>query len=113
MLVFYTNFGVVPGAGASTRGPFIFIRPEHRGDIGLLEHEKVHRRQWLRTLGLHSFLYLLSDRYRLAAEVEAFKVQLGYAPHALDRFAHFLAAHYGIDGLTPEQARALLTEGQS
>lgn len=65
---FYTTRFVRPGFAATTRGPLIFIRPEYRQDIGLLEHERVHVRQWLRTIGLHSLLYAISKTYRLSAD---------------------------------------------
>lgn len=51
-MIIYTNYFIPPQHHACTRGPIIFIRPEYRNDKGLLTHEKVHRRQWLRTLGL-------------------------------------------------------------
>jgi hypothetical protein len=95
--VFYTNFGVIDGFAGTARGPFIFIRPEYKGDAGLLAHEKVHVWQWLRTLGLHSFLYPLSDRYRLAAEVECYREQAKHYPDdRMPRFAAFISKYYGL-----------------
>ena len=107
-MILYTNFGVPRKHQAATRGPVIFIRPEYRNDKGLLEHEKVHRRQWLRTLGLHSLLYLFVEDYRLRAEVEAFRAQL---PHYPDdrrvKFARLIAENYNLD-ITPDEALILL-----
>lgn len=107
--VFYTNRFIPKEHDACTRGPCIFIRPECRGDIGLLEHEKVHVSQWLRTLGIHSVLYLVSRKYRLSAEVEAYRKQLVYSPGCADLFAGFVAGRYGLD-VTVGQAKQLLTE---
>jgi hypothetical protein len=108
-MIFFTNFGVPKQHQAATRGFVIFIRPEYRNDKGLLEHEKVHRKQWLRTLGLHSFMYLFSEDYRLRAEVEAFRAQL---PHYPDdrrvKFAWLIAENYNLD-ITPDEALALLS----
>jgi chorismate mutase len=77
-------------------GPVILIRPAYREDRGLLEHELEHRRQWLRSFGLHGLLYLLSDRYKLWAEVAAYKRQLIYSPGRERRFAEFIATRYGL-----------------
>ena len=96
-MIFFTNFAIPSGFAGCTRGFIIFIRPEYKDDQGLIEHEKVHRWQWVRTLGLHSFLYLLSDKYKLAAEVEAYKVQLVYSPGNQLRFAGFIAEKYGLN----------------
>ena len=107
-MIFYTNFGVPEQHQAATRGPFIFIRPEHKGDKGLLEHEKVHRKQWLRTLGLHSLLYLFVEDYRLHAEVEAFREQARYYPDdRTSTFARLLATNYKLN-ITAEGALNIL-----
>ena len=107
-MIFFTNRFVPKQHQAATRGPLIFIRPAYRDDKGLLEHEKVHRRQWLRTLGLHSLLYLFSEDYLLRAEVEAFREQLKHYPD--DRrvkFAWLIAENYNLD-ITPDEALILL-----
>ena len=80
-MTFYTDRFIPKDSSGCARGPVILIRPAYRDDIGLLEHEKVHRWQWIRTMGLHSFLYMLSKKYKLSVEVEAYRKQLEY-PHA-------------------------------
>ena len=96
-LVFYTNFGVPAGAAGCARGPLIFIRPEYRGDAGLLAHEKLHVWQWVRTLCLHSFMYGLSDRYVLKSEVEAYQAQAKHYPDdRMPLFARYIANDYGL-----------------
>lgn len=103
-MIFYTNRFIPQRHQACTRGFLIFIRPEYRNDKGLLEHEKVHRRQWLRTLGLHSLLYLFVEDYRLHAEVEAFREQARHYPEdRMPRFAQLLASNYLID-ITEDEA---------
>lgn len=82
---------------------FIRIRPAYKDDLGLLAHEEEHVRQWWVTLGISSILYLLSRRYRLWAEVKAYKEQLRWYPaadhqdEARRAFAIRLANHYGLD----------------
>lgn len=96
-MILYTDRFVDAGAHASTRGPFIFVRPRYRDDVGLIEHEKVHRRQFFRVFVIHSFLYLLWPDYRYRAEVEAYKEQAKHYPD--DRrplFAQFICTKYGL-----------------
>lgn len=91
-----------------TNGFVIRIKPSYRDDAGLLAHELVHVKQWWVTLGLHSLLYLLSDRYKLWAEVQAYKEQAKhYADDRKPQFAGFISSNYGLD-VTPEQALKLL-----
>lgn len=96
-MVFYTNKFVKDGFAGITYGPFIFIRSEYRKDIGLLEHEKVHRMQWICTLGLHSILYNLIPWYRFKAECQAYRKQLKYYPNKVNSFALFLTERYNLD----------------
>lgn len=107
MPVFYTNRFVPERAAGCARGPFIFIRPEYKSDIGLLEHEKIHVRQWCRTIGLHSFLYLFSKQYRLKSEVEAYREQLKYSPREADLYALFISTNYNIN-IDKDAAKKLL-----
>ena len=95
-LTFYVDS--LPDGFAGMANAFIIrILKSHKGDTGLYVHELEHVKQWFRTLGMHSFLYLLSDRYKLWSEVQAYKVQSGY--YAEDRramFARFIATRYNI-----------------
>ena len=91
---------------------FIRIRPEYEDDKGLFQHELRHVWQWWRTLGFHSLMYLLIKRYRLASEVEAYRVQLEYIPGEMKeinrkKFAERIATKYGIN-ITVEDAYKLL-----
>lgn len=106
--VIYSDRLVPAGAAGCARGPLVFIRPTSWNDAGLLAHERVHVRQWWRTLGLHSILYLISHHYRLNAEVRAYREQAKHYPD--DRrmvFAQFIAEKYGLS-VTVLQAYALL-----
>lgn len=97
-LVIYTDHLPQPWQGGITQGPVIRLRPRYRADAGLLAHELTHVRQWYATLGPHSLLYLVSRRYRLWAEVRAYRIQACHYPD--DRrplFARFIAANYGLN----------------
>ena len=106
-MIFYTNRFIPERAAGCARGPFIFIRPEYKNDIGLIEHEKVHVEQWYRTFGFHSLLYLISKKYRLKSEVEAYKKQLEYSPREADLYALFISTNYNIN-ITKDEAKKLL-----
>ena len=97
-IIIYTSRFIPLWAAGCTYGPVILIRPEYRNDKGLLEHERVHVKQWIRTLGLHGYLYLFIKSYRLKAEVEAYKEQLKhYADDRTLLFAGFIAGRYELD----------------
>mgnify|MGYP000016941729 CR=1 FL=1 len=110
MFTFYTDRFIPSAARACAKGPFIFVRPQYRDDRGLLEHEKVHRSQWIRTLSLHSWLYLFVPEYKLAAEIEAFREQARwYDDDRLPYFAKIISTRYGLN-VTEEAALKLLRE---
>ena len=108
--VIYTN-SIIPDKFAGlTLGPIILIRPQYVNDTGLLEHEKVHVRQFWRTLGFFGIRYFLFKKYRLKYELEAYKEQLKYYPtDKRSLFAHYLATKYNLD-ITQEEALKLLSE---
>lgn len=64
------------GADALCAWPFILVRPTSRKDKALIEHELVHFREqaWI-TLAWWA-LYLISARFRQAAEVRAYREQM-------------------------------------
>lgn len=108
--VIYTNRFIPAIYAGRTIGPIILIRPSHKDDKGLLEHEKVHVRQFWRTLGLFGIAYLVCKKCRLNIEVEAYKEQLKhYATDKRNLFAYYLATKYGLN-ITQEQALKLLSE---
>ena len=92
-----------------SRAWFIRIRPAHKDDLGLLAHEKEHVRQWWITLGISSILYLFK-RYRLGAEVKAYKEQMKYSTNLLEAricFAKRLVVYYNL-GIDYDEAFRLL-----
>ena len=93
---------------AKMNGPVIRIR-EFQDDEGVLQHEMTHVKQFYRTFCLHSFLYLLNQKYRFKAEVEAFRKQLEFDPEdkkesRRKQYANLLATAYRLDDVTVEKA---------
>lgn len=122
------------GFGGTVQGPLIKILPKYKDDIGLLEHEKVHVRQWYAWLAiglllstlltllvspslwplcglaplLHSLLYKFVRPYRRWCEVQAYRKQIAVGGYASTTFAVIaLVEKYGL-GLSVDEARALL-----
>jgi hypothetical protein len=95
----------------------IFVRKGSRNNQALIEHEKVHVRQFWKTFCTHPIWYQFSKAYRLRAEVEGYAVQikvrevLGKKPE-FERHAKFIATHYNLD-VTIDEAKALLIEEHS
>jgi len=116
--VFYTDLFVPKAHGAVTYAFFVLIRPKYEGNRPLLEHELTHVRQFWRTFGLFPFLYLISKKYRLKAEVEAYRTQLqvhadeGCSFHQCylkaRAYAGFISSKYGLR-VTEDNAYKLLT----
>lgn len=108
-LIFYTNKFVPSRFAAVTYGPIILIRPAYKNDIGLLEHEKIHVKQFWRTFGLTGLFYLFSKKYRLDCEIEAYKEQLKYSPGREELYATFISTKYNIP-ISVSEAQKLLTQ---
>ncbi len=105
-----TRWMIPRGFDGFAPGPLILVRPGT--SHGLIEHEKVHVRQFWRTFGLMAVLYLLSRRWRLRYEVEAYREQLRYCPlGAAHGFARTLACQYRLR-ISEQQAYRLLTAGE-
>ena len=123
-------------AAANAIGPFIFVKPEHRNNAGLIAHEQSHVKWfWIVTavslavlaallyFGLVSFpLYFLIlavtvkplsyflKPVRLHEEAAAYAIQHdtnSEGNHKLDQYAVALATHYGLD-ITVAQARDII-----
>ena len=92
----------------------IFVRPAHKDNQALIEHEKVHVRQFWRTFCTHPIWYNFNKAYRLRSEVEGYAVQikvretLGKSPD-FERYAKYISKHYNLD-VSAEEAEALLRE---
>jgi hypothetical protein len=87
--------------------PFIFVRPSAAEDKGLIEHELVHYREqrWVLTLPWF-ILYGLSKKFRLNAEVRAYKRQIEVGGITAGKAAGLLTK-YGL-GITYVDAIKLL-----
>ena len=90
MPVLVTTNLILRGFSGFSFWPFIFVRPEHRSDNLLIEHELVHYREQAWITPIWVFLYLVSRKFRLAAEIRAYTRQIelggvskGEAAHAL------------------------------
>ena len=127
---------IVNGFGGTAQGPIIKILPKYKDDIGLLEHEKVHVRQWYAWLALglligtlltllvspslwplfglapflHSLLYKFVRPYRRWCEVQAYRKQLATGGYNSNDFAvAALVEKYDLN-LSADKAKALLLD---
>jgi hypothetical protein len=93
---------VPKGFSAISLWPFILVRPEHRSDIALIEHELVHYREQAWIMPIWVLLYLGSRKFRLAAEVRAYTRQIELGGVTREQAAHALLS-YRL-GITLEKA---------
>ena len=105
--VLYTNLGIPKRFAGYAVGPLILIRPQYRGDEGLLAHERTHVRQFWRSFGLMPLRYWLSRRHRFCSEVEAYQAQMQNNPERVLLYAKFISDKYGLD-VSAETALAAL-----
>ena len=106
-LILYTD-SLPEGVGGCANGPVVRIRPKYRDDEGILHHELTHVWQYWLTLSLHPLLYLFVRRYRLWAEVQAYRVQARHPPglSCVDAAARLASPRYdlGLDQVAAERA---------
>ena len=115
--IWYTERGMTGGIIGWQRWFIIAIKPSHKGDVGLVQHELTHVKQWavvtLATgivLGLiwlplaimspsvHAALYMFIRRYRCWCEARAFARQTKFYPDdRAVKFAGFLSSNYDLD----------------
>ena len=91
-MIFTTS--IVPrGFDAITFWPVIFVRPEHRHNAALIAHELVHyqEQRWITPVWV--LRYLLSRKFRLAAEVRAYRVQIALGGITQDQAAQMLTRY--------------------
>ena len=106
-MIFYVSW--LPGTNAITLTPSLtIIERKFITDYPLQQHERVHQQQ-MRRVGTFAFWwnYLTDAQFRLAAEVEAYKVQIGCGASPLMCAVH-LASMYRLN-LTELAALKLLT----
>lgn len=104
----YTDIGIDEKDAGNTKAWIIRIRPKYRYDIGLLNHEITHVKQFWLTLGFHGLLYLLVKPYKLWAEILAYRVQLKWVADVLKevnmrKFANRISTRYGLN-ISEEEA---------
>ncbi len=95
-------------------GPFVVVREDYASDYPTIVHELTHCKQFWRGLTvLHLIRYYGSRRYRLKAELEAFRAELdacapGERRQRLLESARSLASSYSL-GLDIEACQLLLS----
>jgi hypothetical protein len=95
-LVFFTD-NLPAGIGGRANGPIVRIKSKYKQDPGIMAHELEHVKQWYLTLMLHPLLYKFNKKYRLWAELRAYKKQLKHIPENRVKYAGFIATRYGLD----------------
>ena len=123
------------GFGGIAQGPIIKMLHKYKDDVGLIEHEKTHVRQWYAVLAIgllictlltllvslslwplyglalfiHQLLYKFVRPYRCWCEVTAYRKQVAVGGYSSNGFAvTMLVEKYGLD-LSVDEARALLS----
>ena len=81
------------GFSACTLWPFIFVRPEQRSNIALIEHELVHYREQAWIMPIWVLPYLVSRKFRLAAEIRAYTRQIEMGGVTREQAAHALLSY--------------------
>ena len=81
------------GFSAISLWPFIFVRPKHRNDTALIEHELVHYKEQAWIMPIWVLLYLVSRKFRLAAEVRAYTRQIELGGVTREQAAHALPSY--------------------
>jgi hypothetical protein len=94
------EFGMIVGTHLVPKGfsafslwPFIFVRPDQRSDIALIEHELVHYREQAWITPVWVALYLVSQKFCLAAEVRAYTRQIELGGVTREQAAHALLSY--------------------
>ncbi len=104
-MIISTNM-IFRGFSAFSLWPFIFVRPEYRNDAALIEHEMVHYREQAWVMPVWVLLYLASRKFRLAAEVRAYKREIALGAVTHEQAAHALMG-YRL-GITLDRAMYVL-----
>ncbi len=91
-MIISTNF-IPKGFSACSLWPFVFVRPVHRSDNALIEHELIHYREQAWITPIWVLLYLVSRKFRLAAEVRAYTRQIELGGVTREQAAHALMSY--------------------
>lgn len=122
------------GFGGTAQGPLIKLLPKYEHDVGLIEHEKTHVRQWYAVMALglllcallallvspafwivcgvapflHPLLYRVARPYRRWSEVWAYRKQIAAGDYTTNEFAvTALVEKYDLN-ISVGEAKALL-----
>ena len=103
-MIIYTDRFIPAGFDAhAIFAPLILIRPNRRGDAGIIAHERRHAKDvWLCGWLICGLLYKFSRRFRLWFELRGFREEIKVAPERLAWAAKALSNDYrlGISGHT-------------
>lgn len=91
---------------AITIWPFIFVSPDRISDKGILVHESVHYNEQHLITPIWWLRYLLSTKFRVAAEVRAYTAQVASGEISTTDAATWLMTY--DKSLTLEQAHRLI-----
>jgi len=106
-LIIKTNLFIPSRYSAITLWPFILVRPNASLNRGLIAHEMVHYREQAWIAPIWWLRYLLSKKFRLMAEVRAYKVSIQNGM-GLAAAVYWLLSYK--TGVTVEEATRLLRE---
>ena len=108
--IFYTDRFIKDDSAGEAIGPFIFIRPSYRDDLGLLVHEQTHVKQCWRHFPIFGLLYRLFRHRRMEFEAEAYAAQAKcYPDDRVPRLARRLVECYDL-GVSQEVAERAIRE---
>jgi hypothetical protein len=93
MVMIVSTHLIPKGFSAFTLWPFIFVRPEERSNVALIEHELVHFREQAWIMPVWVLLYLVSRKFRLAAEIRAYTRQIELGGVTREQAAHALLSY--------------------
>ena len=104
-MIISTNF-IPRGFSGFCLWPCIFVRPELRHDLALIQHEMVHYREQAWITPVWVLCYLIFPKFRLAAEVRAYSSQIERGDVTQEQAARALLG-YRL-GITFEEAMKVL-----
>ena len=104
-MIISTNL-ISSGFAAFSLWLFIFVRPESRHDLALIEHELVHYREQAWITPVWVLLYLVSRKFRFVAEVRAYTRQIELGGVTREQATRALL-NYRL-GITYQQAMRVL-----
>ena len=99
--VFITNW-LIPSKFAGYHiATLALVRPTHKDDEGLIQHELTRVKQNIRTFGVSGIRQYFDKNHKLDRECEAYAVQLQYVPKSdkdvmNKRFVNYIYSKYDL-----------------